>query len=131
MLVRAHYAAPLARLGPYPIDALDMLAYDRRELFEYWGPRRLPDAHRAVSAAAIPNADRRGARAPAHDAAHRRRADEPRPGPWWGWGAGKAALECLYDAGLVAIAGRRGFQRLYDLAERVIPATAPALRLLA
>jgi uncharacterized protein YcaQ len=27
----------------------------------------------------------------------------------------------LYDAGLVAIAGRRGFERLYDLADRVIP----------
>jgi len=47
-----------------------------------------------------------------------------RSGNWWGWGAGKAALEQLYDAGLVAIAGRRGFERLYDLAERVIPRAA-------
>jgi uncharacterized protein YcaQ len=47
-----------------------------------------------------------------------------RSGNWWGWGPGKAALEQLYDAGLVAIAGRRGFERLYDLAERVIPRAA-------
>jgi uncharacterized protein YcaQ len=46
---------------------------------------------------------------------------------WWGWwgsGNGKATLEHLYDAGLVAIAGRRGFERLYDIAERVIPQAA-------
>jgi uncharacterized protein YcaQ len=48
-------------------------------------------------------------------------------GSWWGWwgsGNGKATLEHLYDSGLVAIAGRRGFQRLYDITERVIPQTA-------
>ena len=45
-------------------------------------------------------------------------------GGWWGWwgsGNGKATLEHLYDAGMVAIAGRRGFERLYDIAPRVIP----------
>jgi uncharacterized protein len=45
-------------------------------------------------------------------------------GGWWGWwgsGNGKATLEHLYDAGLVAIAGRRGFGRLYNITERVIP----------
>jgi hypothetical protein len=48
---------------------------------------------------------------------------------WWGTGNGKATLEHLWDAGLVAIAGRRGFERLYDITERVIPRTvldAPA-----
>jgi uncharacterized protein YcaQ len=30
----------------------------------------------------------------------------------------------LYDAGLVAIAGRRGFERVYDITERVIPKSA-------
>jgi uncharacterized protein YcaQ len=44
-----------------------------------------------------------------------------RSGNWWAWGAGKSTLEQLYEAGLVAIAGRRGFERHYDLAERVIP----------
>jgi uncharacterized protein YcaQ len=53
-----------------------------------------------------------------------------RSGTWWGWGKGKATLEHLYNSGLVAIAGRRGFERLYDIAERVIPQAAldtPAL----
>src|ERR1700687_5720794 len=47
-----------------------------------------------------------------------------RSGNWWGWGDGKAALEHLYNSGLVAIAGRRGFERLYDITERVIPRAA-------
>src|SRR5215471_864758 len=37
VLARAHYVPAFARLGPYPMDALDSLAYRSRELFEYWG----------------------------------------------------------------------------------------------
>jgi hypothetical protein len=39
----------------------------------------------------------------------------------WGWKPAKRALEHLFAAGEVAIAGRQGFQRVYDLPERVIP----------
>ena len=58
------------------------------------------------------------------------RAFEGRSEPMWGWKPEKRALEHLFAAGEVAIAGRQGFQRLYDLPERVIPpalleATAP------
>jgi uncharacterized protein len=35
---------------------------------------------------------------------------------------GRSALEALFSEGRLAAAGRRGFQRCYDLAERVIPA---------
>ncbi len=42
-------------------------------------------------------------------------------GGWWGWSKGKMALESLFDQGLVAIATRQGFERIYDLPERVIP----------
>ena len=41
---------------------------------------------------------------------------------WWGWSTHKAALEYLWFSGEVAIVGRDGFQKIYDLAERVIPA---------
>ncbi|HEY0790934.1 MAG TPA: crosslink repair DNA glycosylase YcaQ family protein [Chthoniobacterales bacterium] len=39
VLARAHYLPFYSRLGPYPTDALDRLAYGRtgRALFEYWG----------------------------------------------------------------------------------------------
>jgi hypothetical protein len=42
-------------------------------------------------------------------------------GSWWGWSDGKRALEFLFWAGLVTTAGRRSFERLYDLPERVHP----------
>ena len=40
---------------------------------------------------------------------------------WWEWHDGKTALEFLWRTGRLAIAKRRGFQKVYDLAERVIP----------
>src|SRR5262245_13054870 len=49
------------------------------------------------------------------------RAFEGRSGPMWGWKPAKRALEHLFAAGELAIAGRQGFQRVYDLPERVIP----------
>ena len=52
------------------------------------------------------------------------RAFEGRSEPMWGWKPAKRALEHLFAAGEVAIAGRQGFQRVYDLPERVIPRAA-------
>ena len=52
------------------------------------------------------------------------RAFEGRSEPMWGWKPAKRALEHLFAAGEVAIAGRQGFQRVYDLPERVIPKEA-------
>src|SRR5215212_10273836 len=49
------------------------------------------------------------------------RAFEGRSGPMWGWKPEKRALEHLFAAGELAISGRQGFQRVYELPERVIP----------
>jgi len=46
--------------------------------------------------------------------------DGPR-GPWWDWKPAKAALEYLFMSGVLLVASRPGFQKLYDLAERVLP----------
>ncbi len=45
-------------------------------------------------------------------------------GGWWDWHHGKTALEYHWRTGNLAIAGRRGFQKVYDLTERVIPEPA-------
>jgi len=42
-------------------------------------------------------------------------------GGMWNWKPAKMVLEALWDRGVLVIAGRRSFQRSYDLAERVIP----------
>ncbi len=46
--------------------------------------------------------------------------DKPSTG-WWDWHPSKTALEYLWRTGKLAIARRDGFQKVYDLAERVIP----------
>jgi uncharacterized protein YcaQ len=144
VLVRAHYVPAFARLGPYPMEALDLLTYRERELFEYWGHEAclLPVAlyplvryrmHKHTEQTQKYMRSKRGSymamvyaevaeRGPITAA----ELSNPgkRSGGWWGWwgsGNGKATLEHLYDAGLVAIAGRRGFERLYDITERIIP----------
>jgi uncharacterized protein YcaQ len=41
---------------------------------------------------------------------------------WWNWHPEKVALEYLWRTGVLAVAKRVAFQKVYDLAERVIPA---------
>ncbi|WP_223477479.1 winged helix-turn-helix domain-containing protein [Oricola indica] len=46
--------------------------------------------------------------------------DKPSTG-WWDWHPSKTALEYLWRTGKLVIARRDGFQKVYDLTERVIP----------
>jgi len=142
VLARAHYVPAFARLGVYRSDTIDALAYQKRELFEFWG-----HAACLMPVALYPllryrmhlNGTREYMRTPEganlakvyEEVAERGpltvgELSDPgkRSGKWWGWGDGKLRLEALYDAGLVAIAGRRGFERVYDITERVIPKSA-------
>ncbi len=43
-------------------------------------------------------------------------------GGWWDWHPSKTALEYLWRTGALAVTRRDGFQKVYDLTERVIPA---------
>lgn len=67
------------------------------------------------------------------DGVRRKRSDpdpDPSTGRMWNWQDAKIAIEYLFCAGLVTIAGRRNFERVYDLTERVLPAdvlSAPEL----
>ena len=40
---------------------------------------------------------------------------------WWEWKDAKRALEQLFMEGKLMVAGRQGFQKVYDLTERVLP----------
>jgi uncharacterized protein YcaQ len=42
-------------------------------------------------------------------------------GPWWDWSPMKVAVERLLDLGVVICTTRRGWRRVYDLTERVLP----------
>jgi uncharacterized protein YcaQ len=146
VLSRAHYLPLFARLGPYDRALLDRAAHDApRRLFEYWGheasllPVDLQPLLRWRMARARDDAwggMRRIARdrpdlvarvlAEVRDrgpVAARELADEGprRSGPWWGWSDVKRAVEFLFWSGQVTSARRRGFERLYDLPERVLP----------
>lgn len=143
VLARAHYLPVFSRYGAYQTPVLDDLAHGKRELFEYWGHAacflpfelyplmRWRMDSRVQAWAAI---DRR--RKAFIEAVYREVADRgpiaageipfggKSEGPWWNWSEGKRAVELLFSQGRVAIAGRRNFERLYDLPERVFPRSA-------
>lgn len=41
-------------------------------------------------------------------------------GGWWDWHPSKTALEYLWRSGALAVTGRQGFRKFYDLTERVV-----------
>jgi uncharacterized protein YcaQ len=45
---------------------------------------------------------------------------------WWEWSITKTACEYLFAVGAIGVAYRRGFERCYDLMERVLPAAVLA-----
>jgi uncharacterized protein len=140
VLARAHYLPTFSRYGPYPTAALDDLAHGTREFFEYWGHAAcfLPiDLYPLMRWRMVNQIDAWagiGKKQSRFMEAVYRELVERGPlsagelsnggrstGPWWGWSDGKEALELLFRQGRVAIAGRRNFERLYDVPERVLP----------
>ncbi len=146
VLERAHYLPAFSRLGPYDKALVDRAAYRDRELFEYWGHEAslLPVALHPLLRWRMERARRleEGWGGPLR--AMRERPDfvagvldrvreqgpvgagELREGPrrggaWWDWDEAKVALEYLFWSGEVTTHSRRGFERLYDLTERVLP----------
>lgn len=150
-LVRSHYLPLFSRLGHYSPDLLDQAAWSqgrRRTLFEYWGHEasllpismyplmrwrmvrasrgegiyqqlaRFGHEHQDVIRRVLASVREQGAIGAGSLSTRREKA-----GPWWDWSAEKHALEWLFAAGEVTVAGRRGFERLYDLPERVLPAS--------
>ena len=148
-VVRSHYLPLFSRLGAYPSDLLDQAAWSsgrRRTLFEYWGHeasllplsmypllgwrmQRARDGRDIYQQLAKFGLEQKEVIRRVLSAVEEQGAlgagslstREDKPGQWWDWSAEKHALEWLFAAGEVTVAGRRGFERLYDLPERVIP----------
>ncbi len=153
VLARAHYLPLFSRLGAYPRELLDRVAWGRpRRLFEYWAHEAslLPLDFHPLLRWRMARAERgegmwarmrafAGERRPEAEAALRRIAadgalgasdfrEQPGRSGWWEWSDAKTALEWLFWAGKLTAATRRGsFERVYDLPERVLPAKVLAL----
>ena len=145
VLVRSQELPLFARLGPHPRSLIPE-ATAAGELFEYWVHEacHVPvEQHRLYRWAmeGHPRWTRMRAFAAERPELIRavldRLADEGplvaadlamRTGPkgqWWDWDDGKYALEHLFRTGEVAATRRPSdFARVYDLAERVVPASA-------
>jgi uncharacterized protein YcaQ len=147
VLVRSHYLPAFSRLGAYDPADLDALAHRApRAAFEYWGHEAS-----LLPVALHPLLRWRMARAHEHAWGGMRRIARTKPGfvadilaivrdkgpisaselehgppkrksGWWEWSDAKRAIEWLFWSGEVTSARRRGFERLYDLPERVLPA---------
>ena len=140
---RAHHLTLFSRLGPHDQELL-WRALEERQVFEYWARmasfspiedfplfRHRMNRHAAGNWTRIQELNEK---APGYVESVLKQVAErgpltaadldepgPRGGPWWGWADGKVALEYLFAAGLVTVAYRRNFSRLYDVTERVIP----------
>ncbi len=148
VLSRSHYLPLFSRLGNYDKEVLDKhtLAAKNRRCFEYWAHEasilpyryqpllrwRMDDARNGtgiykglvkfaadkqqVIARTLEKVRAEGPLRP-------RDFGQPavRSGEWWGWNDNKTALEYLFWTGDVTTARRDGFERLYDVPERVLP----------
>lgn len=138
-----------SRLGPYDVAELDRLLWVEKKLFEWnayiWPIESLPlvqarmrrrrrsrhYAHERWSHEflqrnarfkryVLRELDRNGPM-PSRELEHESTPRPDEPHRWWGSREVTLMLEILHAYGVVAVAGRQGKQRLWDLAERWYP----------
>lgn len=141
VLARSHELVPYARLGAVGRTAVDAAYWSDTHSFEYWSHAAcvLPIEewpHFAFRRRAFRERghrwhmmrDREGSCAAVRD---RLTSEGPlttaglgggrNGGEWWDWSESKIAVEWLLDIGEVVVTERRGWKRVYDLAERAVP----------
>ncbi|GAA2722467.1 winged helix-turn-helix domain-containing protein [Actinocorallia aurantiaca] len=142
VLARSHELIPYARLGAVGRAAVEEAYWGRGTSFEYWSHAAcvLPIEEWPLFAFRRREYARRGHRWHRMEDKERscalvaRRLLEEGPltasdlggnsvpgGTWWDWSESKIAIEWLLDVGDVVCVERRGWKRVYDLAERAIP----------
>jgi uncharacterized protein len=141
VLARSHELIPYARLGAVGRAAVESAYWTEGHSFEYWSHAAciLPVEewpHFAFRRRAMRERghrwhllkDKEGACAAVRE---RLKADGPltttdlgggkNGGEWFDWSETKIAVEWLLDTGEVVCTERRGWKRVYDLAERAVP----------
>lgn len=115
------HAACFLPIDDFPLYRRSMLDCAQRmssqdgEGLSWW--KGIPDAEgRAVIERVLNSVREEGALRSA-----RFEREKPDNAGWWNWKPEKIALERLFNAGTLMIARREGFQRVYDLQERVLP----------
>ena len=136
---RAHHHVLWSRVSNYAPKFLDQLVKERK-LFEYWfhAASWLPmrDYRFALPRMNKMNGERDWfkscdkqlirlilERIRAEGPLRARDFEDTRKGKkeWWDWKPAKQALEQLFMQGELMVSGREGFQKVYDLRERVLP----------
>lgn len=137
---RSHRIVLTSRVGAYPAGTVPRLLGQGR-VFEYWaheacllpaedwplfvpqmrdGGRRwygkVGETHPQLANEILAEIRERGPLGSRH-------FEGQSEGGMWNWKPAKAMLDRLWNHGDLVIAGRQGFQRLYDLPERVLPRT--------
>jgi len=143
VVARSQYLTMLSRVGIYRPESLDALLYPDRLLFEQVAHEAclLPKADFDEFAPLVLSRrqvkhrrlDRLGPRPERvlHDvyssilqmgSLTSRDFPEKRvgKGTWWDWKPSKRALDILFEQGYLSVDCRRGFQRVYDVTERVM-----------
>lgn len=139
VIARAHHHTLWSRTAGYQENILDQLLQEKK-VFEYWShaasylPMRdfrfsLPCKQiYAKGKSHWFGQDRRMKnyvldRIKAEGSLQSKDFEDPRQssGSWYSWKPAKRALEQLFMEGKLMVAERKGFQKLYDLADRVLP----------
>ncbi len=134
---RAHHHVLKSRVSNYSQAMLDKLIADR-SVFEYWFhaaafmPIEDYRFYRPIMEGfgrtrAIDNKLKKKVleRISAEGPLQSRDFEDPRPKSakgWWEWKPAKKVLEHLFLSGELMVTERKGFQKVYDLTERVLPA---------
>jgi uncharacterized protein len=149
VVARSPYFVLFSRIGAYDPRWLDTHLAEGR-LFEYWSheacfvpiedygllrhrmldpsgmgwkyPAEWHAKHRREIDALL---ERIRANGPVRSADFEREKGEKGSG-WWDWKPEKRHLEVLFSIGALMVAERRNFQRVYDVAERVLPGWSDA-----
>lgn len=138
---RAHHHVVHSRVPGFKPDMIHQLLIDR-DIFEYWAHAAaflpiddfrfsLPYKHTIKSGQThwFRNPDKKLmsellARIESDGPLRSRDLETPatKRSGWWDWKPAKKALEQLYMQGDLMVSDREGFQKTYDLTERVLPA---------